>query len=110
MGPNKPQLTRNETVDARDESVRANKSIIKNNNPSHPVVKAAIQRNTVEGKVRKAVDTGLTVNEADRRFKAAKNSSERHAATIPVKGGAIRRARNGESMDLIIGVNPDRNK
>jgi len=110
MRPKNPQMTRNETVDARDEASRASRSIVKNNNPSHPVVKAAIQRNIVEGKVRNAVDTGLTVNEADRRYKAAKNNAQRHDATIQVKGGAIRRARNGESMDLIIGVNPDRNK
>ena len=103
MEPKNPQLSRKEAVDA-------NKSVIKYNNVGHPAVKAAIRRNTVEGKVRAAVDSGLTVNEADRRYKAAKGSSEKGAATIEVRGGAIRRARNGEPMDLIIGVNPDRNK
>jgi hypothetical protein len=90
--------------------VDANRSIIANNNTRHPVVAAALRRNTVEGKVRSAVDSGLTVNEADRRYKAAKSSAQKHDNTIEVRGGAIRRARNGEPMDLIIGVNPDRNK
>jgi hypothetical protein len=103
MKPNKPQMAKKEAADA-------NKSIMGTNNVRHPIVQAAMRRNVSEGRVRAAVDEGLTVQEADRRYNAAKTSSQKEAASIPVRGGAIRRARKGEAMDLIIGVNPDRNK
>jgi len=112
MQPKKPQLPRyskNSELPTH-QARRANASVARFNNVLHPVIKGVMKRNTAEGKVREAVDSGMSIQEADSRYKAAEASGTKdlHMYEIPVRAGALGRAKRGEPMDLITGVNPER--